>query len=401
VASTHLGTQEQANNQRRSVTARDFVHTGPGTLAGRYLRMFWQPVYYAVDLPAGRAVPIRIMSEDFTLYRDEGGTPHVVAFRCAHRGTQLSTGWVEGDCIRCFYHGWKYDGSGQCVEQPAEDAGFASKVKIKGYPTQEYLGMIFAYLGEGNPPALPRYPEFEHFEEGLIEVSDHTYFRRCNYFQNIENSLDTTHLGFVHRDHGFSFDGVADSPTVTAEESEWGITYTVRRPSGAYNMTQFGMPNVFHMYTLPHAPGIGYVENMIWWVPVDDEQHRQFGVARVSVTGEAAREYQEYQSARRRRMDLDEIDLAEAVLAGELRLQDVDPQRVNMITLQDHVAQVAQGRIADRENERLGRGDRGVLMIRKLWGRELQTLADGKPLTQWHRPPGLGPVHWRPLVATA
>jgi len=54
--------------------------------------MFWQPVYYAVDLPAGRAVPIRIMSEDFTLYRDEGGTPHVVAFRCAHRGTQLGTG---------------------------------------------------------------------------------------------------------------------------------------------------------------------------------------------------------------------------------------------------------------------------------------------------------------------
>src|SRR6266508_2234374 len=104
----------------------DFFHVGPGTLAGRYLRTFWQPVYRAQDLPPGRAKPIKIMNEDLTLYRGvpssefrvprgemergtqnpELGTPHVVAFRCAHRGTQLSTGWVEGDNLRCFYHGW-------------------------------------------------------------------------------------------------------------------------------------------------------------------------------------------------------------------------------------------------------------------------------------------------------
>jgi len=84
------------------------------------MRSFWQPVYRAQDLAAGRALPLRIMSEDFTLYRGESGDPHLVAFRCAHRGTQLSTGWVEGDELRCFYHGWKYDGAGQCTEQPAE-----------------------------------------------------------------------------------------------------------------------------------------------------------------------------------------------------------------------------------------------------------------------------------------
>src|SRR3954451_8659959 len=139
----------------------DFVHTGPGTLAGRYLRSFWQPVALSQDLPAGRALPIRIMSEDFTLYRGESGTPHLVAFRCAHRGTQLSTGWVEGDDLRCFYHGWKYDETGQCVEMPAEDPSFPPKVKIRSYPVQEYLGLIFAYLGEGEPPALPRFPALE------------------------------------------------------------------------------------------------------------------------------------------------------------------------------------------------------------------------------------------------
>jgi 5,5'-dehydrodivanillate O-demethylase oxygenase subunit len=115
----------------------DFARTGPGTLAGRYLRRHWQPVYVAADLPAGQTKPLRIMGEDFTLYRGASGEPHLVAARCAHRGTQLSTGWVEGDCIRCFYHGWKYDGSGQCVEMPAEDSSFAAKVKIQSYPTED------------------------------------------------------------------------------------------------------------------------------------------------------------------------------------------------------------------------------------------------------------------------
>ncbi len=142
------------------MTARslDFARTGPDTLAGQYLRRFWHPVYRSQDLPLGKMVPIQIMSERFTLYRGETGIPHVVAFRCAHRGTQLSTGWVEGDCVRCRYHGWKYDGSGQCVEQPGEDESNAAKVQIRSYPTKEYLGHIFAYLGVGEPPPLRRFP---------------------------------------------------------------------------------------------------------------------------------------------------------------------------------------------------------------------------------------------------
>ena len=90
---------------------------GSGTLAGRYLRLFWQPIYIASDLPAGKARPIRVMGQDFTLYRGESGQPHVVDFRCAHRRTQLSIGWVEGDNLRCRYHGWVYDSTGQCIDQ--------------------------------------------------------------------------------------------------------------------------------------------------------------------------------------------------------------------------------------------------------------------------------------------
>src|SRR5437773_2059308 len=99
------GLAETTNGVRSAYTSADwtdFVQTGPGTLAGRYLRRFWQPVYRAEDLAKGTATPIRIMSEGMTLYRGESGKAQVLAFRCAHKATQLSVGWVEGDTIRCF-----------------------------------------------------------------------------------------------------------------------------------------------------------------------------------------------------------------------------------------------------------------------------------------------------------
>ncbi len=86
---------------------------------------------------------------------------HLVAFRCAHRGTQLSVGWVEEDYLRCRYHGWKYDAAGRCVVQPGEDPGAADKVRIHSYPTREYVGLIFAYLGDGATPPFQSLPDLD------------------------------------------------------------------------------------------------------------------------------------------------------------------------------------------------------------------------------------------------
>jgi 5,5'-dehydrodivanillate O-demethylase len=355
----------------------DFVHTGPGTLAGRYLRRFWQPVYLARDLGPGHAKPIRIMSEDYTLYRAEAGTPHVVAARCAHRGTQLSTGWVEGDCLRCFYHGWKYDASGQCVEMPAEDASFPPKVQIASYPTQEYLGLIFAYFGDDDPPPLPRYPDFE--EDGVLLTS--SYPRPCNYFQNIENGLDHVHVTFVHRVSGFTDAGLEGVPLVEGEESEWGITERGVREGGATRVLQYGMPNLQHIKGSPDPDSGGWVDALSWRVPLDDTQHLSFNVNLAHVTGEAAERYRQ----RGRRASNPEVnELAAAILRGELRMQDLS-DHPNLVNIQDTVAQVGQGVIADRTAERLGRSDVLVILLRKIWARELRALAEGCPLKQWTR----------------
>src|SRR5204863_1474951 len=165
----------------------DITSTRPGTPGGRFMRQSWLAVHRSEDLLPGHAKPIRIMGEDFTLYRGASGRAQVFDNRCPHRGALLHLGWVEGDDIRCLYHGWKFDCSGQCVEQPAEDAGFARKVKIGAYPTREYLGLVYAYFGEGQPPAFPPYPM--PLGEGLIENPIPAYVP-CNYLQCFENSMD-------------------------------------------------------------------------------------------------------------------------------------------------------------------------------------------------------------------
>jgi 5,5'-dehydrodivanillate O-demethylase len=375
-------TFERSAEGASAVDYTDFVHVGPGTIAGRYLRRFWQPVYVARDLPAGHAKPVRILGEDFTLYRGEGGAPHTVAFRCAHRGTQLSTGWVEGDQIRCFYHGWKYDGSGQCTEMPAEDASFPPKVQIKSYPTEEYLGLVFAYLGDGEAPPLPRYPQLEG--EGTLDVS--SYERLCNYFNSLENGIDEVHVNFAHRASGFTTFGLNwDVPQVSAEETAYGLCQYGERANGVVRVTPFIMPNILYIKGSPEDGESGWRDAFAWRVPIDDTRHRSFNVRLVHVTGEAAERYRARQ--RRQRESLVGLpstrEVADAVLAGRMRAQDVPQDRADIVNVQDHVAQEGQRAIADRTHERLGREDVPLILLRRIYVRELQALAEGRPLKAW------------------
>jgi 5,5'-dehydrodivanillate O-demethylase len=380
---------EQIGMSRRTVGFDDLVQTGPGTLAGGYLRSLWQPVYHSTDIAPGQVKPLRIMSERFTLYRGASGTVHLVERVCPHRGTQLTAGHVEGDAIRCFYHGWKFEGDGRCVEQPAEDTRFCQRIRIKSYPVREYLGLVFAFLGEGEPPEFPRYPEFESFE-GLLEID--SYERDCNYFQNIDNALDHCHLRFVHG--GEDKFGAATGRSIKVEESDWGVTLTFTRHDGELFVSQYGMPNMIQVAAFPTDPEVGWLESLFWWVPIDDECHMQFGVHRVPVKGEAARRIRDKREARRTQIDLAHQRVADDVLAGRISMRDIDPNRCDMVRLQDDIAQAGQGRIVERKLDHLGSSDVGVVALRKLWRRELQAFAEGRPTKAWKKPAGIRPAVW-------
>src|SRR5689334_15344061 len=103
---------------------RLLTQTGVDTDMGRLLRRFWQPVALSREVEPGTAAPVMVMGEELTLFRGVSGKAYLVGGTCAHRRTVLHTGWVEGERIRCTYHGWQYDGTGQCTQRPAEkDAG--------------------------------------------------------------------------------------------------------------------------------------------------------------------------------------------------------------------------------------------------------------------------------------
>jgi 5,5'-dehydrodivanillate O-demethylase len=388
VSSVDIGASQGGADQQPPWT--DFAHTEPGTLAGRYLRSFWQPIWHAHDIKPGRTKPLRIMSEDFTLYRGQEGAVHLVDFRCAHRGTQLSTGWVEGDNLRCFYHGWMYDGAGQCVEQPAEPEPFCQRIKIRSYPVQEYLGLVFAYLGEGEPPPLPRYREFEaddvvlSFGGGDGDDSGgagdhqpyHEYpaYRPCNYFNRLENSPDPVHLAFVHRRSGFTDSGLIGIPMPSGEETEYGFTINATRPDGGVRVTHWHMPNIIQ------RPEAGGGASLTWRLPIDDESCMSFAVSYRPKSATPRRSA----DGGTRTPDGEPIGVvAERILRGEMTTDEISS---NFVGIQDWVAQVGQGTIAPRANDHLGRSDTLVILLRRLWERELRALAEGRPLTQWHRP---------------
>jgi 5,5'-dehydrodivanillate O-demethylase len=355
----------------------DYVRTGPGTLAGTYMRKFWHPVFRAQDLPAGQAKPLRILGEDFTLYRGETGKPHAVAFRCAHRGAQLSIGFIEGDCLRCFFHGWMFDAEGQCVDRPGENQQMNKSIKIGAYPTEEYLGMIFVYFGEGEPPPLPRFPRME--EEGILDVIADVL--PCNYFYSMEN--DAFHFAFAHRDL-LPSKGLEGVPEVWSEESDWGMTTYDRWPNrNSVGIAQKGMPNVGYIVpaALLLAKGTKFALHVSWRVPIDDDNHITLRANLTPVTGEEARKVLESRSpSYNNRSEISTI--GNAILAGKMRLEDVK-DRTHIEFIQDYIAQVGQGPIETRDHEVLGKSDASVVLWRRIWRRELKALQEGKPLKQW------------------
>jgi Phenylpropionate dioxygenase and related ring-hydroxylating dioxygenases, large terminal subunit len=368
----------------------DFVHTGPGTAAGRFMRKFWQPLYVANDLAPGTAKPVRIMSEDFTLYRGQSGKPYLIDFRCAHRQTQLSAGWIEDDCIRCFYHGWKYDGSGQCVEIPGEQESLAEQVKIRSYPVQEYLGLIFVYIGEGEPPAMPRYPECEG--PGILDALSKGIWP-CNYFSQLDNAGDPIHIPYTHREARRRVGIETPVRRMIPEETEYGIKYTTTTANGDKIVRHFFMPNIIQLITnlrhdgifLDDSPSGGAImPRLVWQVPIDDQNFVAFVVTYIPLTGEKAKKFHALRREIQHKDGIAPQEVGNAILAGKLRMTDVVTSDVyKLIQIEDYVAQVGQGATPDHTKDRLCRNDIAIVLLRKIWERELRALVENRPLKVW------------------
>ena len=98
---------------------RRLTQVGAGTPMGELLRRYWMPIAAVAELDDKATKPVRLLGEDLVLYRDQAGTYGLLDRHCAHRRADLSYGWVEGCGLRCHYHGWVWDHTGKCLQQPS------------------------------------------------------------------------------------------------------------------------------------------------------------------------------------------------------------------------------------------------------------------------------------------
>ena len=139
------------------------TQTGPSTPMGEMFRSYWIPALLADELPENECAPVRIklLSERLLAFRDSQGAYGLIDEFCAHRGVSLWFGRNEECGLRCPYHGWKYDVTGQCIDVPSEpeESCFSKKIKLTSYPLVERGGILWTYMGP--PEKQPPMPEWE------------------------------------------------------------------------------------------------------------------------------------------------------------------------------------------------------------------------------------------------
>ncbi len=376
------------------------VRTGPGTAMGELLRRYWLPCLLASELPEpdGAPVRVRLLSERLVAFRDTGGNIGLIDEFCAHRGVSLWFGRNEEHGLRCPYHGWKYDVTGQCVEVPSEPeaSGFCRKIKLKSYPVVERGGVVWAYLGPAaSMPAEPAYewtampPQQRHVSKRLQE---------CNWLQALEGGLDSIHSTFLHR---YS---VGDDPLLKRDPesaammqadprpvflpslSPGGLHVATRRNVGDdryfWRVTQFLMPcfNLFPPYGDNPCGGHAFV-------PRDDESCWIFSIdyhPRRALTGE---ELEAADAGRGIHVPLvPGTFLPEANKRNDY-LIDRDAQRerrsftgVFGIGVQDAAVQESMGAIEDRAREHLVSTDNGIIMTRNRLLKAAAANAEGRDI---------------------
>jgi hypothetical protein len=168
------------------------------------------------------------------------------------------------------------------------------------------------------------------------------------------------------------------------------------------------MPNVVFQSARERDIGPAADFSLGWKVPLDDERHlRFFVVPRRETAGRGGRGGEDsglFVNAPWEKVSARQNELTDMVLAGQLTVDEAEaialqPGEYGLAILQDSIAQMGQGTIWTRENEHLGTTDLDVLMRRRLWARDMQAIAVGRPVTPWNRPERLQMQNWPAVVA--
>ena len=379
-----------------SVEVNDrYTRVGAGTPTGELMRRYWHPIAAVSQMNEKWTMKIRLLGEDLILYKDRSHTFGLMEPHCAHRRMNMIYGIPEEKGLRCPYHGWLFDETGQCIEQPYEetedpDARFKDKIQMKAYPVEEKAGILFAYLGPRPVTLLPNWDVFAITD--VVRDVGMTIIP-CNWLQAQENSLDPVHLEWLHAYWTSFIAEMRNEPEhkrphrkhdkIGFTEFEWGIYKRRVMEGGSEEDTSWreGHPIVFPYFLRQGGSGIHRnhwsmtgpafqirvpvddTHTAHWWVmchpkaPEDDEQRAEdvpfFSPPLIHLNAEDQPEY--------------------SILDSN--------------SAQDIAAWITQGDIADRTGEHLGRSDKGIIMFREMLEKNIRTVEDGgEPMNVFRDP---------------
>ena len=344
------------------------TRVGRGTPAGELLRRYWHAVAAAGELTEEKPIKaVKILGEELVLYRDKRGRYGLVGEHCPHRLASLAFGRVDEEGIRCRYHGWKFDAEGRCLEQPAEPAERAFKDKIKhvAYPVRKLGGLLFAYLGPEPAPLLPRWDVLA-WEHGKRWIEVHEVLR-CNWLQPMENSVDPSHLYWLHGDTAH----LAQTVDRYDEEHEFipfefGI---MKRRSTPGKKSGDGRQIDQHPLIFPNT-----LRHVFRTLKTDNKVRHNVQI-RVPVDDTHTQVYVVY---------FEPNDTDHSPADGDapwefFALRDERGQyRLDHVLVQDAMAWETQGAVTDRTLEHLGVGDEGIIVFRKLLKEQIERVQQGK-----------------------
>lgn len=384
------------------------TRTGPDTPMGEMFRRYWIPALLAEELPEPESPPVRVklLSERLVAFRDIDGNYGLIDEFCAHRGVSLWFGNVFGEGgLRCSYHGWKYDVTGQCTDVPSEPPGsrLCDKIKLKSYPLVEVGDILWAYMGP--PEHQPALPQFEFARVPPEQSYTSKRWQESNWLQALEGGIDSSHVSWLHSgglksdplfkgSEGNKYNLADMRPYFEVAQADGGLFIGARRNAeeGHYywRITPWVMPALTYVPPRGDHPIHGH-----FWVPIDDhncwvftwDYHPTRALTEEEVEAMKAGHgvHNEYEPGSWRPLQNKDNDY----------LMDREAQRrgerfsgVKGIAMQDASLQESMGPIVDRSQEKLVSTDAGIIQARKKLEKACKALRD-----EGITPPGAYPEH--------
>jgi phenylpropionate dioxygenase-like ring-hydroxylating dioxygenase large terminal subunit len=189
------------------------------------LRRFWYPIVPSEKLEAS-PFPFTLLGENIVLWRDTKGNANCVLDRCCHRSAKLSKGWVKDDAIVCGYHGWEYDGTGQCTRIPQMSRPMPG-AKTPGFKVAERYGYVWVTLSEEPLLDVPDLSETDDPKNRIVPEFYEDW--GCAGLRLMENSFDNAHFSFVHR-KSFGDEGHPEPASLEIEDTEQGFRMVTEVP---------------------------------------------------------------------------------------------------------------------------------------------------------------------------